>query len=85
MTIRKVMNAKTNDDFTLECEMENGEVFLYDMNFIHDSNGEMAQPLKELSFFKHSWIELGCVTWANGYCVDGTNIALNGKLIKKTA
>ena len=85
LTIRNVIGVKANDDFTLECEMDNGEVYEYDMSFIHDSNGEMEEPLRDLRFFKRLWIELGCITWANHYCVDGTNIAINGKLIKISA
>ena len=85
LTIRKVIGVKAKDDFTLECEMENGDIYLYDMSFVKNDGGPMAQPLKELRFFKRLWIELGCITWANDYCVDGTNIAINGKLIKKSA
>ncbi|MCY4523462.1 MAG: DUF2442 domain-containing protein [Halobacteriovoraceae bacterium] len=85
LKIRKVVSVKANDDFTLECEMEDGEIYQYDMSYLHESTSEMEKPLKDLRFFKKLWIELGCITWANDYCVDGTNIALNGKLIKKTA
>ncbi|MCY4523890.1 MAG: DUF2442 domain-containing protein [Halobacteriovoraceae bacterium] len=83
--IRKVLEVKANDDFTLECEMENGEVYLYDMSFIHEKDWPMTRPLRKLSFFKEVFIECGCVTWPNGFNTDGDSIVIRGELIKKSA
>ena len=83
--IRKILEVKTNDDFTLECEMENGEVYCYDMSFIKNEKGSMIEPLKNINFLKKAFIECGCITWPNGYNTDGDSVALAGKLIKKTA
>ena len=36
---REVIEVKAKDDFSLECEMENGEVYAYDMSFIKEKDG----------------------------------------------
>ena len=84
MRLRQIIGVKVNK-FTLECEMENGELFNYDMSFVLKEEGPMVTPLKDQSFFKKVFIEWGCVTWPNGYCIDGESIALNGKLLSKSA
>lgn len=83
--LREVVSVKANDDYTLECEMENGEVYLYDMSSVKLEEGEMAQPLKDANYFKKVFIEYDCPTWPNGFNVDATNIAMTGELIKKAA
>ena len=37
--IREIIDVKANDDFTLECAMDNGEVYLYDMSYLKDYEG----------------------------------------------
>ena len=32
--IRKILDVIANDDFTLICEMENGEIYKYDMSYV---------------------------------------------------
>ena len=83
--IRKLLDLKVNDDFTLECEMENGEMYLYDMSSIKNANGEMVEPLKDINYFKKVVIDYGRPTWPNGHDVDPAYIAMKGKKIKKSA
>ncbi len=72
-------------DFWLECEMENGEVFKYDMSFVQSETGEMVIPLKKLDFFKKVFIELGSLSWPNGYEIHADTVASDGELISKAA
>ena len=82
--IRKLLEVKANSGFTLECEMENGEVYLYDMSYLNNyEGGPMIQPLKKISYFKKVFLEYGCPTWPNGFDIDPAYIAMKGKLIKK--
>ena len=83
--IRTILEVKANDDFTLECEMENGEIYLYDMKFVNTNDWPMIQPLRNIEFFKKVWIECGCLTWPNGFNTDGDSIVIRGRLIKKSA
>ena len=82
--IREIIEVKANDDFTLECGMENGEIFKYDMSYLKDyEGGPMIQPLKDIRYFKKVYLEAGVLEWPNGFDIDGTAIALNGKLTQK--
>ena len=65
--IRTIVEVKAMDDFTLECEMENGEVYRYDMSFINKENGEMIESLRDVKMFKGVWLDeiggLGMAKW----------------------
>ena len=80
MRLRKIIKAKAKN-FFIECEMENGEVYKYDMSFVFDSNGSMVKPLRKIGFFKKVFLELGCLTWPNGLAIDGDSVTIDGTLI----
>ncbi len=80
MRLRKIIRAKARD-FFIECEMENGEVYEYDMSFVLEEEGIMIEPLRDRDFLKKVFIELGCITWPNGYCIDGDSVVMDGKLL----
>ena len=83
--IREVISVKANDDFTLECKMENGEVYKYDLSCVKETTGEMVQPLKDINFFKRVFVdEYGCLSWPNGIDVDPAVVAMDGQLISAT-
>ena len=84
-TIREVINVKANDDFTLECEMENGEVYLYDISYVNNRNGEAINPLKNINNLKKIYIDYGALEWPSGYGLHGDTIVREGKLIHKVA
>ena len=81
MRVRKIIKARAKD-FLIECEMENGEIYEYDMSFVLEETGIMIEPLRDKDFLKKVFIELGCITWPNGYCIDGDSVAIDGKLVK---
>ena len=85
--IRNILEVKGNDDFTLECEMENGEIYLYDMSFLKNyAGGPMIQPLKKIDYFKRVWLdEFGALEWPNGFGIHGNTVVRDGELIKKSA
>ncbi len=82
--MRKVTAVKTFDSY-LECEMENGDIYKYDMSYIHVELAEMTKPLMDKDFFKNAYIELGSVAWPNGYDIHADSIVRDGELIKKEA
>ena len=49
--IRDIVDVNPLDDFTLECEMENGEVYSYDMSFVKERTGEAIKPLADIKVF----------------------------------
>ena len=50
MRLRQVIGVKANG-FTLECEMENGELFRYDMSFVLKEEGPHGCTFKRSKFF----------------------------------
>ena len=83
--IRDIYEVRATDDFKLICEMENGEVYEYDMSFVHNQSGEVIDPLKDIDFFKKVWIEYGALEWPSGYGIHGDTVARDGVLLKQAA
>ena len=84
MELRQIVDVKANDDFTLECEMENGEIFKYDMSFILERKGPIFKPLHDISNFKEVWLEFGALEWSSGLGIHANTVVRDGTLIKKT-
>lgn len=72
-------------DYYLECELSSGKKYKYDLSDIPFSDKEMLQPLKDLSFFKKVFIELGALAWPNGYEIHADSIVRDGTLISDKA
>ena len=83
--IRDIVAVKAMDDFTLECEMENGEVYQYDMSFVKERTGDAVKPLADINVFKSVWIEYGALEWPSGYGIHGNTIVRDGKLVSQKA
>ena len=81
--IRKVLDVTANDNFTLICEMENGEIYEYDMSFVNEEEGEVIEPLREIGLFKKVWVDYGALEWPNGFGIHGNTVVRDGKLISK--
>ena len=81
--IRKMIDIKAKDDFTLECLMENGEHYIYDMSFLKEykGGGPLIEELKDINYFKKVFLDYGHPTWPNGYDVDSAVVPMEGKLI----
>ena len=82
--MRKILTVKSQN-FILECEMENGDIYHYDMSFIKKSTGVMIEPLKNEDFLSTVFIELGSLSWPNGYEIHANTIERDGQLISKAA
>lgn len=80
--MRKILTVKVIN-FIIECELENGDIYQYDMSFIKKSKGPMLNELKEHSLFNKVFIELGSLSWPNGYEIHANTIAREGILISK--
>ncbi|MCJ8277206.1 MAG: DUF2442 domain-containing protein [Bdellovibrionales bacterium] len=82
--MRKILSVKSQN-FILECEMENGDIYTYDMSFIKNESGTMIEPLKKESFFNQVFLELGSLSWPNGYEIHANTVERDGHLISKAA
>jgi hypothetical protein len=83
--MKKIINVKALNDFALECTMDNGDVFRYDMSFVLDGPGEMLTALRKPSHFKKVFIELGSLSWPSGYEIHAETVARDGELIERQA
>ena len=83
--LRRIYHVKANDNFTLECEMENGEIYLYDMSYIQKESGEVIQPLRDINVFKEVWIEYGALEWSTGLGIHGDTVVRDGQLISSAS
>ena len=83
--IRKISEVQVIGDFLLECKMENGEVFQYDMSTLTTKTSEMTQPLKNPYFFEQVFLEFGHLAWPNGYEIHANTVVRDGRLVSKIA
>jgi hypothetical protein len=80
--VRKILTVKVID-FIIECELENGDIYQYDMSFIKESKGPMLSELKDHPIFNKVFIELGSLSWPNGYEIHANTVVREGILISK--
>ena len=81
--LREIVEVVTTDDFVLDCKMENGEIYRYDMSFVKEKSGALMVPLRDATFFKKVWIDYGALEWPNGFGIHGDTIVRDGKPISK--
>lgn len=74
----KVLSVKTLNDFQLQLRFSNGAEGVFDMRPILAEGGEMVEPLRSPAMFARAFIELGVVTWPNGFDMDA--IALHDEM-----
>lgn len=77
----KVIEAKANDDFSLELKFNDGSVKRFDATSYLDY--EVFQPLKNIDYFKRIKIAFGTVQWQDEQDISPDTLYLEGKDIKK--
>ena len=84
--IRRIVDVKAAEGFTLRCEMENGDVYKYDMLRIIEGPGLMVLPLRKFYFFEQVYLgRFGHLAWPNGYEIHANTVVRDGKLISSDA
>lgn len=83
--MRKITNVKVLNDFVLECTMDNGEVYKYDMSFVLGESAEMLIPLQNPSSFHKVFIEFGALAWPHGYEIHAETVVREGELVERRA
>jgi hypothetical protein len=73
-----VVSVKPLGDFRLRIAFSDGSVGVHDFSSTVARDGEMVRPLKEASFFARVFVELGALTWPNGFDLDP--IALHDRM-----
>lgn len=67
-----VVSVKPLGGFKLRIGFSDGSTGIHDFSATVARDGEMVQPLKDPAFFARVFIELGALTWPNGFdaCPD---------------
>ncbi len=80
--MRKVINAKAENDFSLILEFNDGSVRRFDVKPYLDY--EVFKPLKDLNYFKRIKIAFGTVQWTDEQDISPDTLYLEGKEILKS-
>jgi hypothetical protein len=73
-----VVSVKPLGAFRLRIAFSDGSVGEHDFSATAARNGEMVRPLKDPAFFARVFVELGALTWPNGFDLDP--IALHDRM-----
>ena len=73
-----VASAKPLGGYRLRVAFSDGSVGVHDFSSTAARDGEMARPLKDPAFFARVFVELGALTWPNGFDFDP--IALHDRM-----
>lgn len=79
--MRKVINAKAENDFSLILEFNNGSVKCFDVKPYLDY--EVFKPLKDLNYFKRIKIAFCTVQWQDEQDISPETLYLEGEEIHK--
>src|ERR1700693_410385 len=69
-----VVSVKPLGGFRLRIAFSNGSVGVHDFSSTVARDGEMVKPLKDPAFFARVFVELGALTWPNGFDLDPINL-----------
>jgi hypothetical protein len=73
-----VVSVKPLGGFRLRVAFSDGSVGVHDFSSTAARDGEMVRPLKDPAFFARVFVELGALTWPNGFDLDP--IALHDRM-----
>ena len=65
-----VVSVKYLDGYKLRVGFSDGSTGVHDFSSTAARDGEMVRPLKDPAFFARVFIELGALTWPNGFDLD---------------
>ena len=76
--IVKVIRVEALDGFRLRIGFSDGTEGIRDFSDVIAEGGAMVDALKDESAFQRAFVELGTLTWPNGFDVD--SIALHNEM-----
>jgi len=75
-----VVSVRPVGGFKLRVGFSDGSSGVHDFSSTAARDGEMVRPLKDPAFFARVFVELGALTWPNGYDLDP--IALHDRMME---
>ena len=79
----KVVEAKPNDDYSLDLKFSDGSAKRFDVKPYLDY--EVFKELKDLNYFKQTKISFGTVQWKNEQDISPETLYLEGEDLKETS
>lgn len=73
-----VVSVKHVGGYKLRVGFSDGSIGVHDFSATAARDGEMVRPLKDPAFFARVFVELGALTWPNGFDIDP--IALHDRM-----
>jgi Protein of unknown function (DUF2442) len=73
-----VVSVKALGGYRLRVAFSDGSAGVHDFSATAARDGEMVRPLKDPAFFARVFVELGALTWPNGFDLDP--IALHDRM-----
>ena len=73
-----VVSVKPLGGYRLRIAFSDGSEGVHDFSATAARDGEMVRPLKDPAFFARVFVELGALTWPNGFDLDP--IALHDRM-----
>jgi hypothetical protein len=73
-----VVSVKALGGYRLRVGFSDGSAGVHDFSATAARDGEMVRPLKDPAFFARVFVELGALTWPNGFDLDP--IALHDRM-----
>jgi hypothetical protein len=70
----KVVGVKPLGGHRLRVAFSDGSAGEHDFSDLFDEPGEMVEPLRDMAFFARVFIEMGVLTWPNGFDMDAINL-----------
>jgi hypothetical protein len=78
--IVKIVSVEMLGGFRLRLHFSDGTEGERDFSDIVSRDGSMVEPLRDPAFFSRAFVELGTLTWPNGFDLD--SIALHDEMKK---
>jgi len=75
-----VVSVKHVGGYRLRIRFSDGSVGVHDFSSTAARDGEMVRPLRDPDFFARVFVELGALTWPNGFDLDP--ISLHERMAK---
>jgi hypothetical protein len=69
-----VVSVKCLGGYKLRIGFSDRSVGVHDFSATAARDGEMVRPLKDPTFFARVFVELGALTWPNGFDLDPINL-----------
>jgi hypothetical protein len=83
-----VVSVKPMGGFTLRVAFSDGSSGVHDFSSTTARDGKMVRPLKDHAFFARVFVELGALTWPNGFDLDPIalhdRVSFAGELMRET-